>query len=97
MITSNNIYESNQNKPTFDLFPTVTNGPVNIEYSSTLSGTVQVNVYNQAGLLVDKQQLAVAAGLNLKQLNFGKLSNGFYLVQINQNNSRSVQKLVILH
>jgi hypothetical protein len=85
------------NHGSFAVYPTVTAGPATINYSAINSGLVQLNVYNQSGMLVMKQQMVVVAGENSKQLDLTGLSNGFYLVQINQNNQRSIQKIIIQH
>jgi hypothetical protein len=79
------------------LYPTFTTGLVTVDYSAANSGLVQLNIYNQAGMLVLKQQMAVVTGANSKQLDLGNLMNGFYLVQINQNNRRVTQKIIIQH
>ena len=95
LITSRPISEAtNEN---FALYPTLTAGLINIEYSSFTNGIVQLNIYNQSGMLVMKQQMAVVAGANSKQLDFGRLTNGFYLVQLNQDNRRTVQKIIVQH
>jgi hypothetical protein len=81
----------------FALYPTLTAGLINIECSSSTTGMVQLNIYNESGLLVMKQQLAVVSGANSKQVDLGRLTNGFYLVQLNQNNRRTVQKIIVQH
>jgi len=85
------------NNEDFALYPTITKGMINVEYSSANNGLAQLNIYNQSGMLVMKQQVAVVAGANSKQLDLGGLMNGFYLVQVNQNNRRMVQKIIIQH
>jgi hypothetical protein len=98
LITSNTpVRSAERSFENFSLYPTLTNGLVNIEYTSSANGIALINVYNQSGMLVDKQQMPVVEGVNSKQLNFGKLSNGFYLVQISQNNRQNIQKIVIQH
>jgi hypothetical protein len=85
------------NNESFVLYPTVTTGTVTINYSSGNNGVMQLNIFNESGLLVMKQQLAVVAGNNSKQLDLGRLMNGFYLVQVNQAKGRTVQKIIIQH
>src|SRR5205814_2042801 len=85
------------NNEHFVLYPTIITGVINVEYSSLNNGLAQLNIYNQSGMLIMKQQMAVVAGANSKQLDLGKLTNGFYLVQLNQNNRRTSQKIIVQH
>jgi hypothetical protein len=79
------------------IYPTVTKGMICLDYSTATSATVQLNIYNPSGMLVMKQQLAVTAGNNSKQLDLSRLANGFYIMQVNQNNWSKAKKIIIQH
>lgn len=85
------------NNASVAIYPTVTSGQVNVDYVTSTTGLVQLNIYSQSGALVMKQQMAVVAGENMKHFDLGKLADGFYLVQFNQANSRTTQKIIIQH
>jgi hypothetical protein len=79
------------------LYPSVTRGVINIEWNTLTSGLAEINIYNQSGALVMKQQIAMIEGANTKTMNLSRLQNGVYILQLNQDNSRSVNKLIIQH
>ena len=84
-------------KGDFSIYPTLTTGAVNIELNAAKAGRADVTVYNQAGVVVMKQQLVTVEGSNTKQMDLGGLMNGMYIMQVNQDGRRSVQKLVVQH
>jgi hypothetical protein len=47
--------------------------------------------------LVMKQQLAVVEGMNTKTMDLSRLQNGVYILQLNQDNTKAVKKLIVQH
>jgi hypothetical protein len=84
-------------KNDFALYPSITSGPVNLEFNASKTGLAEVNIYNLAGAVVMKQQIAVTEGLNTKTINLNRLQNGVYIFQLNQDNTKVVKKLVLQH
>lgn len=81
----------------FTLYPSITSGPINLEFTATKAGLVEISIYNQAGATVLKQQLPVTKGINARTINLSRLMNGLYIIQISQNNTKFVSKLVVQH
>ena len=81
----------------FALYPSITNGVISIELNSVKSGLAEINIYNQAGVLIMKQQMAMIEGMNTKMMDLSNLRNGIYIFQLNQDHNRSVKKLIIQH
>lgn len=80
-----------------DLYPTLGSGNVTLQFSSEETGKAEINVYNLSGMLVMKQQIAVSEGINTRNLDLGKLANGFYILQYNQGRRREIGKFIIQH
>ena len=84
-------------KNDFALYPSITSGPVNLEFNASKTGLAEVNIYNLAGAVVMKQQIAFTEGLNTKTINLNRLQNGVYIFQLNRDNTKVVKKLVLQH
>jgi hypothetical protein len=84
-------------KNDFAVFPSVTSGTINIELNTDKTGFAEMNIYNQAGALVMKQQIMVVEGMNTKTMDLSRLRNGMYILQFNQGSIRSVKKLIVQH
>ena len=84
-------------KGEFAVYPSLTTGPVTIDLNTQKSGAVSVNIYNQAGALVMKKQIAVVEGMNIKTMDLSRLQNGVYILQLQQDNTKSIKKLVVQH
>jgi hypothetical protein len=81
----------------FAVYPSITNGPINLELSAGKTGLAEINIHNLAGALVMKQQIAVVEGMNTKTMDVSRLQNGMYILQLNQGNTRAVTKLIVQH
>lgn len=104
--SANNIFVSSGSSATtslrvgkgeFAVYPSLTKGEINIGLNAIRSGAVAVNIYNQAGALVMKQQITVVEGMNTKTMDLSRLQNGVYILQLNQDNTKSVKKLIVQH
>src|SRR6266498_5232011 len=58
-------------KGAFAVYPSITTNTINIDLNAATSGLVLIKIYNQAGALVMKQQMAVVEGPNTKTMNLG--------------------------
>ncbi len=84
-------------KGEFAVYPSLTKGQINIDMNAARSGAIAVNIYNQAGALVMKQQISVVEGMNTKTMDLSRLQNGVYILQLNQDNLKAVKKLIVQH
>jgi hypothetical protein len=99
LITSNNsgAISSRITKENFSVYPSITGGAINIELNAAKNGMAGINIYNQAGALVMKQQTTLIQGMNTKTMDLSHLQNGVYILQLSQDNNRSVKKLIVQH
>ncbi len=67
---------------------------VTVEISSTLDGSVTIEVVDQIGRNILTQVNGITKGANEIQLNLPEMKDGFYYVKIRNENSTSVQKLI---
>jgi hypothetical protein len=79
------------------VYPSITGGAINIELNAAKNGMAGINIYNQAGALVMKQQTTLIQGMNTKTMDLSHLQNGVYILQLSQDNNRSVKKLIVQH
>jgi len=84
-------------KGEFAIYPSLTKGEINIDLNAVRRGAVTINIYSQAGALVMKQQLAVVEGMNTKTMDLSRLQNGVYILQLNQDDTKAVKKLIVQH
>jgi hypothetical protein len=84
-------------KGQFAVYPSITKGEINIDLNAARTGAIAINIYNQAGALVMKQQISVVEGMNTKTMDLSRLLNGIYILQLNQDNTRAVKKLIVQH
>ena len=85
----------NQNQ--FSVFPNPANANITIELPAAYNGITEISVFNQSGILMQKQSWLTGKGINTKQINTGHLPNGIYLLQLNQGQLRWTQKIIIQH
>src|SRR4030095_10757420 len=81
----------------FAIFPSITSGPINLELNAGKTGLAEIKIYNQGGALVMRRQIPVVEGMNTKTMNLGQLQNGMYILQLSQDNIKSVKKLIVQH
>jgi hypothetical protein len=60
-----------------------------------MSGTIAINIYDVTGRVVSSQQLDAAKGLNTYTLNTTDLQKGIYILSLDNQGSRLIEKLII--
>jgi hypothetical protein len=99
LITSNSpvINSTRIGKGDFAVFPTITSGYINIELNAAKNGLVEINIYNQSGIMMVKKNTVVTEGMNTNSMDISALSNGVYILALSQSGQRSVKKLIVQH
>ncbi|MDC9723852.1 MAG: zinc-dependent metalloprotease family protein [Urechidicola sp.] len=77
----------------FNVYPNPSNGKVNINLSSLED--VQISLFDISGRMLYSQKHNNYSGLFNKEINFGKLSSGVYLLKILSGDKEAVKKLII--
>jgi len=97
-ITSNNTFSSARTI-TGDLllYPTITSGQLTLSVNNSTEGKVGVNIYNQAGALMMKQQIFISNGKGYDQIDVSKLPNGIYFVEFTQAANKQTKKFIVHH
>jgi dienelactone hydrolase len=79
----------------FSIFPNPTEGTLTISYASVSASPVTFELYDISGRLVVQSTETSAASINVnKELNIEHIDNGTYILHINQNNQKSVYKII---
>ncbi|MFK5879055.1 MAG: M12 family metallo-peptidase [Flavobacteriaceae bacterium] len=77
----------------FNVYPNPSNGKVYINLSSIED--VQVSLFDISGRIIYSKNHNNYSGLFNKEINFGGLSSGIYLLKVNSGDREAVKKLVI--
>ena len=77
----------------FTIYPNPTNGIVSISLSSIED--VQVSLYDIRGRLISSESHTNNSGTFRKELNFGTVSSGVYLLNVKSGNKTATKKLII--
>ncbi|MCS7074264.1 MAG: fibronectin type III domain-containing protein, partial [Bacteroidia bacterium] len=92
-MSENLVEETSSELPLFHLYPNPSRDVATIEYLGT-SSNVQVQVLDLMGRIVLQGQLSAES--SKLSLNLEQLGTGFYLVQVQDENSKSTQKLQVI-
>lgn len=79
----------------FQIYPTLTKSNINVRFFSSNSGTAELRVFNDAGMMVSSQRIAAHQGQNIRNISLANLTNGIYFARLNNNGNIQTQKLVI--
>ena len=63
------------------IYPNPARDVLNIEYTSTRSGKIELQVIDSKGAVMLKQNMAVSNGMNLESINIASLSKGIYVLR----------------
>ena len=77
----------------FNIYPNPSNGNVSISLSSV--DDVQVSLYDIRGRLISSEKHVNNSGTFSKELNFGTVSSGVYLLKVNSGDKTATKKLII--
>ena len=78
-----------------NVFPNPANENVNVEIVSDKAGTIQVELYNVLGVLVNKHEWGLMNGYNSFDFSVEKLVKGMYFMRFSNNGNTTETKLVI--
>lgn len=91
---SSNADQLADNKLILAVYPTITEGTVNISMDNTIDKQVEIVVTDNTGRMVFR---LVNAGKKIVTLNLGHLTNGLYFVQVKQGEKMITRKVIISH
>ena len=83
-------------KSAISLYPSITTGRLTLEIENPQTGKAEINIYNQAGAFMMKQQVSIA-GKIVGQVDVSKLKNGVYYLELNQGGEKQTQKFIVQH
>lgn len=75
--------------------PNYTNDKVQVSYTLKSAGDVHLRVYDMLGQVVMSVDKELNAGTHHNELNLAKLSDGYYLVEIDANGEKAAQKVLL--
>jgi hypothetical protein len=78
------------------LYPTITSGRLNLSVNNPAEGKAEINIYNQTGALVSRQQLFIS-GKSLNQIDVSKFANGIYFLELGQGANKQTKKFIVQH
>ncbi len=79
----------------FKLYPNPVSNVLNIEIKTEENGIYSFNMFNVTGQLISSEQINITAGSNMIKLNTNELSQGTYILRIQDSNNNSIQKLFV--
>ena len=95
-ITSNNTFNSARTiAGNISLYPTITSGQLTLAVGNSMEGKAGINIYDQAGALMMKQQIFISNGKRYDQLDVSKLPNGIYFVEFTQASNKQTKKFIV--
>ena len=77
------------------VYPTPTNGILNIEVNASRNSDLNISVFNIMGQKVSEQNTTVGAGINTTTINTESLSSGIYFVTVKANGFENTMKFVV--
>jgi hypothetical protein len=79
------------------LYPTITSGQLTLSVNNPEQGKVDLNIYNQAGALMMKQQIFISKGKRYDQIDVSRLPNGIYFLEFSQAATNQAKKFIVHH
>lgn len=80
----------------FSIFPTITNGILNIRFNKTIHQSTEIVVTNLQGIILFEKHIANTESGRNEQLDLSKLAQGSYLIKIKANNSFYIGKIMLI-
>lgn len=77
------------------VYPTPTNGVLNVEVNASQSSNVNISVFNIMGQKVSEQNATLNTGINTTTINTESLSSGIYFVTVKANGFENTMKFVV--
>lgn len=77
------------------LYPNPSDGIVNISFDASASGVASIRIADVIGKVIINQKVTVSEGGNKFMFDLADYSKGIYFVELNDESSRTVQRLVL--
>lgn len=95
-ITANDLLQGRKDNSTISLYPSITTGRLTLEIENPQTGKAEINIYNQAGAFMMKQQIVIS-GKIVSQVDVSKLKNGVYYLELSQGGGKQTRKFIVQH
>ncbi|HEX6171200.1 MAG TPA: M43 family zinc metalloprotease [Chitinophagaceae bacterium] len=96
--TSGNTFNSSRTiASNISLYPTITSGQLTLSVNNSTGGKADINIYNQAGALMMKQQLFISNGKRYDRIDVSRLPNGIYFLEFSQTSDKQTNKFIVHH
>lgn len=79
------------------LYPTITSGQLTLSVNNSTGGKADINIYNQAGALMMKQQIVISNGKRYDRIDVSKLPDGIYFMEFSQATTNQTKKFIVHH
>lgn len=90
----NNLSTSDEGIDSFKVYPNPNQGVFNLQFTSLISSSLSVRVYDLRGRVVFEKNYNNPAQLN-KVINLNDPEAGVYLLQVSQDSNKTIRKLII--
>jgi hypothetical protein len=77
------------------VYPTPTNGVLNVEVNASQNSDVNISVFNIMGQKVSEQNSTINTGINTKTISTDNLSSGIYFVTVKANGYENTMKFIV--
>ena len=94
--TNTDLSNATENEITdFKLYPNPANNELNLDIMANTAGDAKMNIYSLTGRKIMSLESPAVPGLNNFSLNTGKLTNGVYILKIEQGGHTSYRRFII--
>jgi hypothetical protein len=87
--------EKSESKPTFILYPNPSGNKFSVTANETMTGNVEITMYNNQGAMVYKTTIKSNAAASKWDVDFGKQTAGTYTIEIKSEKGTVTKKLVV--
>ncbi|MGB0838711.1 MAG: T9SS type A sorting domain-containing protein [Chitinophagales bacterium] len=79
-----------------NIFPSVTNDMITVDYSAQGNTKVSITVYDMVGRVLQNQEANLVAGAQKTQISLAAYGNGYYLVEVNDGENTISEKVLLM-
>jgi hypothetical protein len=79
----------------WSIYPNPNDGSFTLSFDSSTSETIEIQIFNTLGALVDERRLDVQPGAQQFLISNQNLVSGVYFIMVNSGNTSGMQKLVV--
>ena len=97
-VSSNKTFNSSRTiAGNISLYPTITSGQLTLSVNNSTGGKADINIYNQTGALMMKQQIVISNGKRYDRIDVSKLPDGIYFIEFSQATTNQTKKFIVQH